>query len=95
MGYDGALYDESRRNKLLQPAVPKEKLDTLLKKGDWNSYRIRAENGHVQLWVNGTQTVDYREEDAAIPQTGLIGLQIHGDCKAIIRFRDIVLTPLP
>jgi hypothetical protein len=92
-GFDGALYDESRRNKMLaQPK--KELLDSLLKKEDWNDYRIRCEGPRIQLWLNGTQTVDYTEKDPAIPLEGIIGLQIHGNCKAVVRFKEITLEKL-
>ncbi|MFM8932306.1 MAG: DUF1080 domain-containing protein, partial [Gemmataceae bacterium] len=92
-GFDGALYDESRRNKMLaQPR--KELLDKILKKDDWNEYRIRCEGPRIQLWLNGTQTVDYTEKDPAIPLEGIIGLQIHGNCKAVVRFKDIDLEKL-
>ncbi len=92
-GFDGALYDESRRNKVLaQPK--KELLEKILKKEDWNDYRIRCEGPRTQLWLNGTQTVDYTEKDPAIPLEGIIGLQIHGNCKAVVRFKDIELEKL-
>ncbi len=92
-GFDGALYDESRRNKML--AQPKtELLDQILKKEDWNDYRIRCEGPRIQLWLNGTQTVDYTEKDPAIPLEGIIGLQIHGNCKAVVRFKEITLEKL-
>lgn len=92
-GFDGALYDESRRNKMLaQPS--KETLDKILKAGEWNDYRIRCEGPRIQLWLNGTQTVDYTEKDPSIPLEGILGLQIHGGCKAVVRFKDITLEKL-
>lgn len=92
-GFDGALYDESRRNKMLaQPT--KETLEKILKPGDWNDYRIRCEGPRIQLWLNGTKTVDYTEKDPEIPLEGIIGLQIHGGCKAVVRFKDITLEKL-
>lgn len=75
-GYWGALYDESRRNKVL--ARPDAKLvDSILKRDDWNDYTIRCEGKRIQLWINDKQTVDYTEADPKIERTGLIGLQIH------------------
>lgn len=64
------------------------------KPGDWNRYEVRCEGAHIQIWRNGEKTVDYTEADPAIPQNGLIALQIHGGCKAEIRFRDITLREL-
>ena len=92
-GFSGCLYDESRRNTLL--ARPSdETIKRLEKAGDWNRYEIRCEGTRIQLWLNGEQTVDYTEPDAAIPQSGLIGLQIHGDNKAEISFRNITIQEL-
>lgn len=93
-GYDGALYDESRRNKILAKPSP-ETLAKASKPGDWNDYRIRAEGRRIQLWLNGVQTVDYTEPDEAIPQEGVIALQIHGNAKSRVSYKDIVIEELP
>jgi len=89
-GYSGSLYDESRRNTFLVQAA-KETVQRIEKPGDWNNYEIRCDGNRIQLFLNGEQTVDYTESVADIPQQGLIGLQIHGDCKAEISFRNIRL----
>jgi Domain of Unknown Function (DUF1080) len=92
--YWGALYDESRRNKVL--AGPKaEDLPKIIKPGDWNEYRIRAEGPHIQLWLNGTKTVDFMEEDPKVEQSGIIGLQVHGGGKTKVLYKDIVIEELP
>lgn len=92
-GYYGALYDESRRKKVL--ATPdKEAVGKILKLNDWNEYRVRAEGRHIQLWINGVQTVDYMEADEGIEQTGFIAVQIHGGGKAEARYKDIVIEEL-
>jgi hypothetical protein len=94
MGFDGALYDESRRNKVLAGPT-KEDLAKILKKNDWNEYRIRCEGRRIQLWLNGTRTVDFTEDDPKIPQTGILGLQIHGGAKAVVKYKDITIEELP
>ncbi len=91
--YWGALYDETRRNKVLaepDPAI----IATVVKLGDWNDYEIRAEGPRIRLSINGRQTVDYTEPDASIPQTGLIGLQVHGGGKAEVHYKDITIEEL-
>jgi hypothetical protein len=92
--YYGALYDESRRKKILAAPAP-EVLAKALKPGEWNEYRIRAEGRRIQLWINGTQTVDYTETDETIVQKGRIALQIHGGPPAEVRYKDIVIEELP
>lgn len=92
-GYWGALYDESRRNKVLaQPE--KAVLDKIIKYDDWNEYTIRCEGSRIRLWLNGTQTVDFTEKDDKIDRTGIIGLQIHGGAKAKVYYKDIVIEEL-
>ncbi len=92
--YYGALYDESRRKKVLASPEP-EVIAKALKLNEWNEYHIRCEGPHIQLWVNGVLTVDYTEADASIVQSGRIAVQIHGGGKAEARYKDIVLEELP
>lgn len=103
-GHTGSLYDESRRKKFLARAgtgvgAYGVKADTeiaeLEKKGEWNKYEIRAEGPRITIFLNGKATLDYTETDPSIDDAyGLIGLQIHGNCKAEIRFRNITLDPM-
>jgi hypothetical protein len=89
----GCLYDESRRNKVL--ARPDNKgIQAVLKRDEWNDYRIRCQGLRIQLWVNEFQTVDYTEADESLPQTGLIGLQIHGGPPSEAWYKDLVLEEL-
>lgn len=92
-GYWGSLYDESRRNKTLA-APDSATLLNILKRDEWNDYEIRAEGKRIRLYINGTQMVDYTESDASIPQSGLIGLQVHGGGKALVQYKDITLEML-
>jgi len=91
--YWGALYDETRRNKILaepEPAV----VANLVKLNDWNDYEIRAEGPRIRLTLNGRQTVDFTEPDPDIPRTGVIGLQVHGGGKAEVHYRNISVKEL-
>ncbi len=93
-GYWGALYDESRRNKVLV-APDKDAVLKVLKMGEWNDYVIRCEGPRIQLWINGLKTVDYTETDAKIPQKGIVAVQIHGGGKAEAWYRDLAIEELP
>ena len=93
-GYDGALYDESRRKRMLAQPSP-DVLQKVSRPGEWHDYRIRAEGPRVQLWVNGIQTVDYTEAEPGLPADGIIALQIHGNAVAEVRFKDIAIEELP
>ncbi len=89
----GALYDESRRNKVLQ-APDKALIERILKKDDWNEYKIRCEGPHIQLWLNGEQTVNYIEPDDSIPRGGQIAVQIHGGTPSECWYKDIAIRPI-
>jgi hypothetical protein len=91
--YWGALYDESRRKKVLA-GPKKEDLAKIVKYDDWNDYVIRCEGPRIRLWLNGTLTVDYTEKDDKIERTGVIGLQIHGGAKAKVYYKDLVIEEL-
>jgi Domain of Unknown Function (DUF1080) len=91
--YWGAVYDESRRRKIL--AGPNlDELNKVLKREDWNDYVIRAEGKRVRLSINGFQTADYTETDDAVEQRGHICLQIHGGPPSEARYKDISIETL-
>lgn len=93
-GYDGALCDESRRSghDIVRP--PKDLHDQALKKDEWNTYRIRAEWPHIQLWLNGVKTIDYIEKDPAIPRRGIFAVQIHSGAKTQVWYRNLMVEEL-
>src|ERR1043166_3483272 len=93
-GWWGALYDESRRNRVLIKPDPKS-VEAALKKGEWNEYLIRCEGKRIRSSINGVAMIDYTEPDDAIPQFGLIGLQIHGGGPAEASYKDITIEELP
>lgn len=89
----GSLYDESRRKKFMAEG-PADEVAKIVKRGEWNQLKVRCEGPKIQIWVNGLKTVDYTEEDASIPQTGLIGLQIHSGPAAEASYRNLQLKKL-
>ena len=91
--YWGCLYDESRRRKVLA-GPDKEELARVLRKGEWNDYRILCDGPRIQLWINDLKTVDYTEEDKEIPLTGKIALQIHGGPPGEAWYRNIRIKDL-
>lgn len=84
----GALYDESRRKKMLAEGDA-ELTKRLTKPDDWNSLRVICRGQRIQIFLNGEQTVDYIEEDKDIPVYGMIGLQIHSGPATEAWYRNI------
>jgi hypothetical protein len=89
----GALYDESRRRKILAEGE-QAKVVGATKENDWNEFVIRAEGARIQIWLNGVPTVDYTEPDD-VARTGIIGLQIHGGAPAEAWYKDIRIKEIP
>ena len=55
----------------------------------WNSYEVKAEGEHLQVWVNDVKTADLRDPDF---KNGFIALQVLD--KGTIRFRNVMIkTP--
>jgi len=88
----GCLYDESRRNRVLAKSDINE-VNKVLKRDDWNEYRIQCEGRRVRLWINGLQTVDYTETEP-IDDHGLIAVQIHSGPPSEAWYKDIELQEL-
>jgi hypothetical protein len=93
VGWWGALYDESRRNKVLI-SPDQAKIKGVVKIDDWNDYVIRADGNRIQLWINGFQTVDYTEKDAGIDATGVIAVQIHSGPPSQAWYKDITIAEI-
>jgi len=89
----GALYDESRRRKVLAEGNPDE-VQKALKENDWNEFVIRCQGSRIQIWLNDCLTVDYTEKDDDIARQGIIGLQIHGGKPAEAWYRKLRIKTL-
>lgn len=92
-GYWGALYDESRRNKILA-GPKKEDTEKILKPGEWNDYVIRAVGPKVTLSLNGVTTVEYTENDDKIDRSGIIAVQIHSGKASEASYKDIRIAEI-
>ena len=57
--------------------------------GEWNHYYVRAINGEIRLWVNGTEVSGGRD---AQPNTGYLCLESEG---SPIKFRNLRIRELP
>lgn len=89
----GCLYDESRRNRILAKSNIAE-VNKVLKREDWNEYKIKADRNQITLWMNGVQTIDYTETDPAIDPSGVIAVQIHSGPPSQAWYKDITIQEL-
>ncbi len=63
--------------------------ETTKSHGNWNHYYVRAINGEIRLWVNGTEVSGGKN---ASPNDGYICLESEG---SPIRFRNLKIRELP
>jgi len=79
-GYIGSLYAPAEGG-----FIQVNKLwENYFKKNSWNKLRARIEGqpAHVQAWLNGIKTIDFQDNRNRFPQSGYIGLQVHGGAGA-------------
>ncbi len=73
-GLWGMLYDE-RGTRIV--GVAQCSMPPGFDPSDWVDCRIRCVGPRIQYWLNGHKTLDYIEEDTAIPRKGSVGFQFH------------------
>ena len=72
-----------------------ESLQSVIKSGDWNQYRIVARGNHLQHFINGTlmsKTAD--NEGGKQSLTGILAFQLHAGQPMKVEFKDIHLKRL-
>lgn len=77
---------DNRTGAIVTKAVPLVKVNTNNK---WNTYKIKAQGGRVQVWINDIMTADYTDKTLS---QGHVGLQTAETGE--IRFRNVKITPL-
>lgn len=90
----GALYDESRRNRMLAEGAT-DTVASALRSGEWNALMVRAVDNHIQIWLNGILTVDYTETEPNIARKGVIALQIHSGPPSEAWYANLRIREIP
>lgn len=88
--YWGLLYEERRRGILER--YPKEEADKIIKKGDWNDFRIEAVGKQIRIYINGTKVIDRKDEK--FDDSGIIAFQVHVGPAMEVRYKDIEIKEL-
>lgn len=66
-----------------------DSLDTHIKDGDWNEYRIVAQGNHLQHYVNGVLMSDVTDNDTINQRfDGQLGVQVHVGPPMKIEYRN-------
>ena len=74
----------------------KQALGNGIHPGEWNDYRVVANGNQLQHFINGTMTAEViDQQDSKSSSEGVIGFQLHKGPPMVVRFKNIVLHPLP
>ena len=79
--WSGAVYEEAGRGFLHTPGI-NQKVKSAFKPLEWNHYKIRVKDNHIQSWVNGVIIGDVYDD---LTDDGYIALQLHSIGKNKIR----------
>ena len=79
--WSGAVYEEAGRGFLHTPGI-NQKVKSAFKPLEWNHYKIRVKDNHIQSWVNGVIIGDVYDN---MTDDGYIALQLHSIGKNKIR----------
>jgi len=71
-------------------------LAKVIKKGEWNTYRVVARGNTIVCEINGTTMSEIVDNDSDIRRrAGLLALQLHQGAPMKVQFRNIKLKRLP
>jgi len=85
----GLLWEEKERG-LLCPASTETARNVRIK--GWNDYEISALGDHIQIYLNGTKSVDIHDTHSL---KGIIALQVHSGGNLAVRWKDIRILEVP
>jgi hypothetical protein len=69
--------------------------EKLFRLDDWNDVRIVAEGNHIRHYLNGTQILDFTDDDTHALRQGVLALQLHAGAPMWAEYRTIRVRPLP
>ena len=90
--YEANIWDEHVNQDFRTGAIVRQSNPPLVKVNTlnrWNTYEIKADGDHIQVWVNDQKTVDFKSDLAS---EGIIALQLFKEGN--IKFRNVMIKEL-
>lgn len=84
----GGLYETLGRGWVAKPSAATK----AFKQNQWNKMTVRAVGRHLVIHLNGTKTVELKNDSGRLK--GYFGLQLHGKQKMDVAFRNIRIKEL-
>ena len=90
-GQKTVIKEGSKKPEVTGEVGKSAEIQAKIKPADWNEYRIVAQGGHLQHFINGVQTIDVVDETAVGAKKGVLALQLHAGAPMKVEFKDLVL----
>ncbi len=81
----GSLYGEATKGWMHK--ADKSLVQSTVRVGDWNHYRLRVQGNNVSIKINNVEMVNKGFSD--LPSDGVLGFQVHAGSVMTVRFRNI------
>jgi hypothetical protein len=111
INYTGILYEEKGRGilakrgeqvhiaedgtKKVESFSTGEAIEAIIKKEQWNSYRVVAKGNHLQHFINNHKTIDVTDEETGKnAASGIIAIQVHTGPNMVVSYKDLQLKKL-
>jgi len=109
--YSGILYEEKGRGilalrgekvvvsedgkKTVEKFISTEEIQSVIKKEDWNYYRVVVKGSHLQHYINDQLTMDITDnETVKSSRSGVLALQVHAGPAMQVFYKDLNLKEL-
>lgn len=86
----GGLYETGGRGWVIRPTA--EQVQSWYKPGQWNKMTVRAEKGHITVYVNDKKTAELLNDTGR--SGGHLALQLHGGMDMHTLFKNIMILEL-
>jgi hypothetical protein len=90
-GQKTVIKEGSKKPEVTGEVGKSAEIQAKIKPADWNEYRIVAQGGHLQHFINGVQTIDVTDETAVGAKKGILALQLHAGAPMKVEFKDLIL----
>lgn len=69
-------------------------INQVIKKEDWNDYKIIAKGNFLMHVINGRATVQVVDEGEQAAKSGILAFQLHQGPPMVVQFKDVRLRPM-
>ncbi len=90
-----ATWEPSGKKLVAADLIDQAGFEKLYKLDDWNDVVIIAQGNHIQHFMNGTQVLDFTDNDPQLALSeGILALQLHGGKPMWTEFKNIRIKEL-